>query len=430
MVGARIRDTSASTNSRIDDAANDVVDAMLQRIGLPVMQGFIRTEEGRSLYSLQPEVGQIKDNMFAKEDQQVVYPVQSNEFDTAIVKPTATGAPAFYRELNSPVGVTRQPESLLRLVSDDASDTRDVAVYGISGGRQKSETVTLTGTTAVLTSNKYTELTDLPTTTAHATATITATSNSTSAQTSYPTVANAGNLVVFTIVATATTSANLNNPGAHVRLFMGQDVDSGNPAGDQGQSVVIEGYVVREAFDFEKRFRREVLATDGTNPQSTGAVSVQLFTEITNISKSWTSTNTLLVRSDPEGVFIAQIPPEQRSVEYPQVQLYPEPSGGKSVWFNYYPKWVRLINDGDVPYFDSRFDNTWVKWTERVSRAFKRNEGYAISIDPEFQLDVGNIIDNQGMRDNPKIAMGSGLKEPRRNLTLGRLDPSRYSNRR
>lgn len=433
IVGARIRDTSTSTNSRIDEAANDAADAILQRVGLPKMSDFIRTETGRSVYSLRPTVGQITDNMTAKEDQQSIFPATSQDYDTYLPKPTSTGVPAFYRVHDSRRGVYKNPESIVRLISTSDSDTQDVTVYGISGGRQKSETITLSGdsSTAVIGTTTFSELTDAPSASSAAVGTITATMNSTSAQVTYPTVADAGNVTVFTIAVGNTAPTNLHNPGSLIRISMASDVDSGNPANDQGKDIVIEGYTVNTVLNYDRVFRREVVTTNGTNPQTTPAASSQQFTEVTNVTKEWGSTNTLWVRADPSTTLIAAIPPEQRSISLPWVQFYPEPTGGKSIWYNYYPRWVRLSNDGDQPYFESIFDQVWIKWTERISRAFKRNESYAISVDPEFQLDVDIIMDKQGERVQPNLAMGTGLSPRRRGLTYGgRLDPSRFSNSR
>ena len=414
LITKRVRDTTTATKTIVREYAQDVLDLMLMRMGPTVLEreGEILTESGRSTYALRPDVAKVLPPMRISTLNRTIVPEDFDKLDRWALG-TATGIPQNYYIYGSK-GVTRQPESKIRLVSDSASDTQKVSIYGISGGRATSESVTMTGTTAILTSNTYSRLTDLPTAASVAIGTITATANSTTAQSSYPTVANAGGNTVFTIKVAATQPTNLHSPGSLVRLTMGTEFDSGNPAGDQSGAVIIEGYVVdvsdASSNDFNIIYARESVSTDGTNPQTTATVGTLRFIEIISVSKSWDSTNSLIVSIDPE-IIVAMIPPEKRTQNYPQITFYPQPSSSYGIRYRYvseHPKLGTTITTTDAyqPPWARRFDNIWLEYTEKMVRAFKQNSVFDLRQDAGFVSAMTDALRDDERGD--QIIMGSG----------------------
>ena len=426
-VANRIRDTSSTTDTRIREFAQDVMDMILLHTNYPGQEreGIIRTVDGVSRYALRPDVARIIDPIRVIEDQQIVYPMTVVEWDLAWPKPTSTGTPFNYC-LWEAAGVEKQPESKLRFVSDTAGDVRTVSIYGISGGVQKSETITLAGATGVLSTNTYSELTDLPEASAtHATAVITATANSSSGDSNLPTVAAAGSVTVFTIAATATKPTTLMNPGSLVRIKMNTD-----DADDRGKVVIVEGYVLDTTNNRDRLFIRESITTDATN-STTFVNSTNRFTSIINISKAWNADQILYIRVDPVAAIVATIPSAVRTIRYPQISFYPIPTG-QTIRYRYYAQQVRLGTvagaDAYQPPWDTRFDRIWLWHTERAVRAFKQNASPNMSTDPELLADIKLVLRNVGMRSNMRVTLGSGTNVEEAPLVMGRLKPSRYKN--
>lgn len=422
IVEARIRDTSSTTDTRVREIANDVADAILLHVGFKGQEksGIIRSVDGQATYALSPDVARVLDTMYTMEDQQPIVPSHVDTWDYLRPKPTASGTPTEY-VLWGEGPITQQPHSKLRLVSDSASDTQDVVIYGISYGIPRSETITLTGMAAVLSTYAYQQLTDAPTAASAAVGTITATSNSTSGDTARPTVANAGNVTVFTITADNTQPTDQTQPGSLLRFEMNTDT-----SGDRSQSITIEGYIADRTNLVDRIFTRETVTTDATN-STTSVVSSNVWTEVTNITKNWNSTHRLLVMCDPGDKVVTVIPPEHRSVKYPYIQFHPIPSG-EAIRYRYMARWSRLFNNTDQPSFDERFDSIWVDHTWRYAAAYKRNEAFNITADPVLKQDVLLVLHAQHTRDAPMISLGSGIRKSDQRLTLGRLDPSRYRN--
>lgn len=418
--------TDTTTHNRTISFLNNVIQGMALHVAAGVRQGILRTTSGRTRYGLHPDVGQVLTPWQSIEDGGVIEEVDSVIFDGHIVKPTSTGQPTMFT-LRERVGTMRQPASKFRFVSDSASDTQVTTVYGIKEGKPVSESITLTGATAVLTANEYEKITQSPSLATVAIGTITITANSTgpSGDTALPTVATEGRVQIGTITAGNKTSTNFQNPGSLIWIEMDDDA-----AADQTKVLRIEGErILVDANDAQDGVRWHESFTTGADSSST-VVGGAEWTSILSITKAWDATRTLFVRGDPGNRYLAIIPPGRRSISIQQIDLYPEPTGNAILYF-FRPRVAPLLNDSDEPPFDPQYHSVLLKWTYQLVKGWIGDVTGDVdwSTNPEFLADIEQVQRSMDVVSNTDIVIGGGASRRRRvGPTIG-LPGAHYSNR-
>ena len=375
-VAARLGDTSSGTATKINEFLDDVMAVIAQEIQFPgkLMLGSVKTVSGQYMYGLEPDVAQIKPPMLVRGKSSCIYPIDLTTFRMRYPDPDSTGTPRIYIPMGS-AGVREQPASYLRLISTSASDVCAISIPCIVRGVPQTIEVTLTGATAVLSTEKVTEVTGLPTADAAAVGTITCTANSTLADATLPVVATAGHVTVFSIALGATQPTTTVNPGSIVRIKMTKDA-----AADRNKQITIEGYGIEyigSSFSQEKVYRRVTLSTDGTlsttevtYPTTALTNNYFRFTKIENVTKNWDATETMIVTVDPQNV-VAVIPPSKRSMSFKHYGFYPFPDGTTIDYAYFASVPSGLENDSDEPPFDPRAHLYVERWAEMLIKDFR-----------------------------------------------------------
>jgi len=427
-VGARIGDTSTSTVARTKSIINDVIQGMSLHLASEVRQGILRTTSGRMRYGLHPDAGQLLNPWHDMEQQTVIDEVDGMIFDGHVVRPAASGTPTMYT-LRERAGISRQPASKLRLVSDSTSDTQAVTVYGLVDGQATSESVTMTGnvSTGVLTTNDYQDVTQSPVAASAAVGTITVTSNSTAANSALPTTTVAGLITVCTITAGNTISTDLQSPGSVVRIKMAAD----NGTDDRSKIVRVEGESFFDNENYDGVVRRNDITTHASDA-TTEVQSGKKFTKIYNVTKEWDSTDTLLVMVDPGARIVAVIPQEVRSMSFQYVDLYPIPIGS-SIRYPYRPRFTPLVEEGDTPPYDPQYHRIVLKWAYKLAQGFKGDFTGDVdySTNPEFLQDIAQVQRSMDVVSNTPVVVGGGrpIRRSRSDRGFPILDPAHYRNR-
>ncbi|KKN74069.1 hypothetical protein LCGC14_0394090 [marine sediment metagenome] len=138
------------------------------------------TVASQAEYGLTPLISDIRVVKFTTDIEKYLFPKDLQEIDLRDPNPSTTTYPNFYY-LNGTRNVKNQPSSasVVTVSSDDASDdTQKIRITGLVGGIERTEELSLNGTTDVVGSLSFTEILYGPALDAVAVGVITATSNS------------------------------------------------------------------------------------------------------------------------------------------------------------------------------------------------------------------------------------------------------------
>lgn len=412
IITTNLGDTRTDTVTQVKNAIDFVGREIARHINWEgaIKDGFIRTTSGRMQYPLEPNVKLVIPNTWriAESNQNITSIDYSSFVRKYPDKKSGTGIP-FIVTMEENLPIKANPASKLRIVSASALDiTQKVTVWGESYGRWITEAISMDsadGTQGVLSANEYTWVSTL-TLDAVCVGDVTITSNSTAAQTTYPTANNAGNHAVMTITAGLLTgTAPSRSTGSIIRIYMDAET-----LGDRSQSVRINGWKTTASGAGTDRVpARETMTTDGT--LSTNEVrSLTLFTEVSQVTKGWDSTDSLIVKADPNASIVAVIPPFMRSVNYPQVQFYNIPDG-KTIQYAYKPSFLCLSHDADEPPFPEAYHELLAIWGQRIVEGWHGDQKGVVNLsaDPRFRTDIMAIGGDQH-REEMSLTMGGGWK--------------------
>lgn len=407
QITLNLGDSSTNTLTQVYNALDIVIRELIGRGYWQgrIRDGFIRTTSGRYQYPLEPDFRMLQGEFRIVEDSRVLRRYTQDEFNDTLPDPSDGAGVPYAAMINEVMPCRQNPASKIRFVSSSASDTQVATIYGEVYGLPMSEELTLTGTTAVLTANAYTQVYRVQLASA-AVGTVTLTTNSTTGDTARPTVANAGNTTIGTIAVAATAPTTLISQGSKLRISMAQDV-----AGDRDKAVRIEGYAINETNAFDRQFRRETITTDATNA-TTSVVGSLSWTTITAITKSWDSTHTLLIKADPNATLIADLGPDARDAEFPQVRFYHVPNG-HTVHYRYLPTFRKLLADDDTIPVPSLYHQMVTEWAEKLVRGWHGDfQRGVVSLQGDVRFDKAIMEAQRGTRLDvaPLISMGSGRK--------------------
>jgi len=402
-----MNDTNTNTVTQILTAINIVIRELSSRMewAANIRDGFIRTTSGRMQYALEPDFHSLQGKFFIEEDTQRLETMSTDEFNHYIPNPDAGAQIPKVAMLPETFPVRQQPATKVRGVSDSASDTQKATIYGETYGIVTSETITLAGATGVLTTKEFTWVHRIELASA-AVGTVTFTANASSSDTTLPTVAAAGDFTVGTVAIAATKSTNTIGPAGHIRLNM-TGVDT---AADQSKDVRIEGYTVDTTNVRDRLFVRETLATGA---DSTDVVkSTNKFSEVLSIQKSWDSTNTLIVGTDPNATIVAEIGPDRRSITYQQARFFNVPDG-KSILYRYVPQVVKMAHNDDEPALPELYHQMVAEWSEKVVRGWHGDFTRGIRTlqnNPEFDRAVLEARRGSRPESSSSIVLGGGWR--------------------
>lgn len=179
-VGSNVQDTSSAMATIVKRYVNDAQAEFIRRANITLIDEdySFSTAVGTQDYVL-PENFNKEINVYdATNKKELVRWELQRHIQENLSEISTAGQPDKYIILTRPVRSQPTAASTLSLVSSSASDTSQVVfIKGLSGGVQVSESVTLTGTTPVVTSNSYTEIISISKS-ATTVSGITATSNS------------------------------------------------------------------------------------------------------------------------------------------------------------------------------------------------------------------------------------------------------------
>ena len=424
----RAGDTGPTSRSRAKEFVNDILFRISDDCKYPGQrrEGVIRTVTGQFSYPLSPDVADVIEPMTVVENNRNIFSKALSEFNTRIQNPTTTGDPNHFIYYGN-FGVEKQPETKLRFVSSSTSDTQTATVYGLSEFRAISESVTLTGTSGVLTTNAYSEV-DRIVLSSVAVGTITATGNSTSGNNDLPVVGTNGDLIVGTIAAAA-TEFTVHDPASFVRLKSTSGSDTAHNAIIKGYGIITSGSTPF-TIDADKVYIEETLALNGASEVE----SSSRFTRIDSISIDADLNGNLKMYADPGALLtlIGVIPSKKRSLDIPMIGLYPIPNTGR-IRYNYYQKLTPLTSDGDRPPMDERVHRYIKKWSESAFLAwFGSSMGIQETIQnslPSWQSDMRTIRNILGITANKTTVVGGRAATNRAGFRPSAiLDPSTYGN--
>lgn len=397
-IGNRVGTTASDDLTIIGQFLNRTIRQFVDDLTIQNMkQGRILTEDDRFSYPLNADVSQLLNPMVIPQSQQFVHQMGMSEFNFRYPNPVADGAPYLYVDLGQS-GVERQPHTKLRIISDSVSDTQSIKITGISDHREITENVTLTGLTAVLTTNSYSMTTALPLLSSVAVGTVTVTANSSSGNSALPTVAAAGSVTICTITAGLTEPTALLQPGSLIRIkSTAEEADT--------LGVIIEGSVIDTTNILSDIPRRVTLTTTAT--ATTENQTSLRFTSISQISKTEASTGNILIMADPGARIIAVIPPEVPSVSYTLVGLYPIGSG-ESINYTYERAFADLANSGDTINLPTVTHHYVEKWAEYayMDHIGQRKGIQHIFASQEYQEDLQRVRRRLNTTGTSRVVMG------------------------
>lgn len=242
------------------------------------------------------------------------------QFHEYVRKPTSSGEPycAVYFGI---VGYNQTPESLISFVSSSAADTGTIALTGISGGwEQSSQTITLTGITAVSSTKRYSRI-------------ISAVASA--AVTGAITITDDASRTLATIAAAGTTATISSQPAS--KLAVSSSSTSDDYTSDVTQYMSVRGYSGDEVFLEEK------IQLDGTASVS----STNYFNRFEEICKYTEATGIITCTSNGGNKTVAKIAPNELKAEYIQVGFYWVPNAAYDIEIRYSEKAKEMIQDSD-----------------------------------------------------------------------------------
>lgn len=179
-VGNNVQDTSSASAAIIGAYLNNTYFDLLRRINFfeqNIRTQTIATIAGTKDYALNDDFHKevyVRDATNKKQMSAIDLQELIDRYNDTM---DSSGTPDKYTILVSPVKAQPSSASVLSITSSSASDVGTLRIRGIVSGVEKAEDVTLTGTSAALSTNSYTEIISLVMETA-AVGTITITSNS------------------------------------------------------------------------------------------------------------------------------------------------------------------------------------------------------------------------------------------------------------
>lgn len=346
-------------------------------------EGSFFTVANQMYYSLPTEVDALV-NMRIPEYTREMSFISSPVFQAGVQDETSTGVPDTCIT-HGIEGVFQQPESVLTLTSSDDTDTMAVAVRGVSGGRERTDSVTLTGTTGADSSVKFNHIISFVAASA-VTGTVTITDD-------------AGNTVA-TIAAGGTTATIASQPAGKASAVSSNAADAPLSSSDATKNVFYRGY------DGNGIYIEELVSLNGT----TAVLSSNKFNRFENIAKSGTTTGTVTVSTNSGDKIAAKIAPTDRVAEYVHIGLYPVPDAIYNVRYRYRVGYRKMENDYDtfapIPnkYFHILQNGVlaiawdYLKYPDRAEQARK-----------EYERGITGMYrdDKQRFRSDLKITQGS-----------------------
>jgi len=412
IITTNMGDTRTDTGTQVRNAIDFVGREIARQINWEgaLKDGFIRTKSGRMQYPLEPNVKAVLPKSWRiAEDNRRIESIDYSSFVRNFPdKKNNTGSP-FIVALEENLPIKANPASKLRIVSSDAADiTQKVTVWGESYGRWLTEAISMNstaGTTGVLSANEYTWVSTLALD-AVCVGTVTITSNSTAGNTTYPTAVAAGNHTVMSIaIGDLTGTVASRSTGSLIRISMDAET-----AGDRSKTVRIAGFKTTASGAGQDRVPAMETMTTHASLSTTEVASMTLFTEVSQVTKGWDSTDNLIVKADPNASIVAVIPPFMRSVNYPQVQFYNIPDG-KTIQYAYKPAFLGLKHDGDEPPFPEPYHELLAIWGQRIVEGWHNDPKGVINLsaDPRFMTDMRAIGSDQ-QREELSMTMGGNWK--------------------
>lgn len=362
-IGSRLGDTSTPSLSLYGDYINDVVERLLAETGAYDRPAhLLRTVSGQFAYGLTADLFDVQEPMTMPGLSRTITPLTRAKFERHFSNPNTTGSPEYFIPLDR-CGVSRQPASKLCFVSNNVNDTQVVTVRALSDYRWIEETVTLTGTTRVLTSYAYHGMADIVLSSV-AVGTITITANSSAGDSTLPTTSTNGSVTIGTITVGATRPSAIINPGSLIRMVS-------TSASDTAVSAVVEGETIDTTNALDSIEHREVKTLNGTTEVQTTA----RFSRISRVSKTSDTVGTLIVKADPGARIIAVIPSGKRMLDIHIVGFYPVPTGEPIHYFGS-SSYLPMVNDGDRPPLPESVHYIVEQWAETLARdAFGDRQG-------------------------------------------------------
>jgi hypothetical protein len=208
-----INNTTSGVQAKAKQWSNDAIAEFLLLKDWYFMEKELVThiEAGSLLVGLPEEVGVVR-SVYIRDRTMALRQKDWGDLDQLDHDKDTTGTPSRYAIAGH--GMLSLPVSSLSLVSGSASDTTQTAtVYGTSRGRMLYETVSLTGTTAVSTTNSYDAIEKITLSAACAGA--------------ITIISNEGNVTNCTIPAGSTdsTSVTITNPGYKIYMKSSSTAD-------------------------------------------------------------------------------------------------------------------------------------------------------------------------------------------------------------
>lgn len=190
QIGSYIQDTSSARQQQIKDAINREYAKVVEEIGWPqLMRARTFTLANTDVLYLSKDIGSILLIVDTTDDRVLDGTDIVDLYYRYASSVGVSGAPIKY-SFDGEYGQKASFASAetIRFVSSSAADTtQQFVVWGISGGEQKYETITLNGTTLVTSTNSYTEINRISTGDTSRVGVVTVTGSSSS--TEYATIA-------------------------------------------------------------------------------------------------------------------------------------------------------------------------------------------------------------------------------------------------
>lgn len=277
-----------------------------------------QTEANKYQYAMPSHCDKIM-SMWSTSRNQPVTVADANMMDRFDPNPENTGD--VYNYMVRGIGMKNQPHSVITFESDSVDEDCNVKIYGWSYGRRVSETVALSGTTAVSTTKKFSYIHKITPPTGGTTGTVAVTSNSGNVSTATMTAGSSADIISVTHPKTKITF-------------------NSTSTSDAGKELTIVG--IDSDTDLQKK---ESLVMGGAG----SVVSSNYFNRIMDITKN--STTGTVTAVDDQGTQLWAAGPQDKAMQFLIVDLWNPPSGTDTIIVRFKRKIMPLNNDYDpVPF--------------------------------------------------------------------------------
>ena len=197
--------------------------------------------------------------------------------------------------------------------------------------------------------------------------------------------------------------------GVSTQLTADDTIDVVSSSTSDNQTVIVRGNDA-DGLDVTESF-----TLNGTTIQ-TGSTT---FSEILQVSKSDDTAGTITVTENSGSTTIVLLSPEERSPRFKRVSFYPIPSSSITVSYEYYTQFRHLVNDTDVPDFDSKWH--WLVRTGALSKVYQyqnkeldfklTRDTFASGVRAMVKSDIMNLDYIPYLKDTSLQRTGVGIVE-------------------